>query len=654
MATSTRITRSKGESDGLSLPMRSRSTRRDTTSGRNGGTTLSTSGWEHQQQMPTQTPHPTQSPEAAPAERTATAPMLPPGLHRPLTPCMPLPTSPASSLSSSTPLFQEDGYSSTSKEESEVTFTHGRCNGTSPNQHAERTSTPTPSDYMTQGDPDASPSSSSKTHDINNEFLGTNNFFMPDGSNRRIHQIHDKVFHAGYLENGNNAYLLELPALENMLNTRKFLMDEMSGQFYAVYGNSYQRMSTKPMLQQAWATGELIDELVATRQAFGYTGLAGSTPPLATETQPTASTSQQPDDLLPRQLAPRTVQYQPPTFRLTRPTTRLTRNERIQVHHNYISAVSSLEHKKDLINRLKRSDTCNIPAYEAEMSRHMSLHEDILDRILNILKQDDYYRTLEELPVIDELTAYDDIKLFPELYDTSTVIERVTAEADLIERQLRWPGMYPQHTDFSQPTPNLPKTNPQSTSSNNSRNSCLRVHYTVDREHQPSTSSSGAPSSQTPPQTFTTSHQPQFPTKTQNTSPSPHKQHTPSKTNIDQSSQSSIAGEDQQCVPKSADGTQVKRSKQQPRQPDEHLCFHCNLPGHLKRNCPKIPYCSKCRTKGHTQDRCINRPQKTRHTHPAGKPRDQQKRKDDLPQFSSCHNKCLQCAGDHQTANCTR
>ena len=326
MATSTRVTRSKGESDGLSLPMRSRWTRRDTTSGRNGGTVLSTSGQEHQQQMPTQTPHLTQSPEAAPEERTVTALMLPPGLHRPLTPCMPLPALPASSLRSSAPLFQEDGYSSTSEEESEVTFTHGRSNSTFSNQHAKRTtSTPTPSNYTTQGDPDASPSSSFKHQDVNDEFLGTNNFFVPNGSNRRIHQIHNKVFHAGYLENGNNAYLLELPALENMLNTHKFLMDEMSGQFYAVYGNSYQRMSTKPMLQQAWATGERIDELAATRQAFGYTGLAGSTPPLAMETQPTASTSQQPDDLLPRQPAPKTVQYQPPTFRLTRPMTRLTK-----------------------------------------------------------------------------------------------------------------------------------------------------------------------------------------------------------------------------------------------------------------------------------------------------------------------------------------
>ena len=59
------------------------------------------------------------------------------------------------------------------------------------------------------------------------------------------------------------------------------------------------------------------------------------------------------------------------------------------------------------------------------------------------MKQDDYYRMLEELLVIDGLTAYNDIQLFSELYDTTTIIERVTGEADLIERQLREPGMYP-------------------------------------------------------------------------------------------------------------------------------------------------------------------------------------------------------------------
>ena len=165
---------------------------------------------------------------------------------------MPLPALPTSSSRSSAPLFKEDKYSSTSEEESEadeVTFIHGKSNGTFFNHQAKRpTSTPMTSDYTTQGDPNASPSNLFRLEDISDKFLGTNNFFMPDGSNRRIHQIDNKVFHAGYLENGNNAYLLELPALENMLNTQKFLMDEMSGQFYAVYGNSYQRMSTKPML----------------------------------------------------------------------------------------------------------------------------------------------------------------------------------------------------------------------------------------------------------------------------------------------------------------------------------------------------------------------------------------------------------------------
>ena len=253
MSTSTRITRSKGESDGLSLPTRTRPTRKDTTSGRNEGTALSipgNTGRVQQQQMPTQTPHLTQSSQATSAERTeTTTPMLPPGPHRPLTPRMPLPTSPTSSARSSAPLFKEDKYSSTSEEESEadeVTFIHSRSNGTFSNHQAKRpTSTPMTSDYTTQGDPDASPSNLFRSNVISDEFLGTNNFFMPDGSNRQIHQIDNKVFHAGYLENGNNAYLLELPALENMLNTWKFLMDEMSGQFYAVYGNSYQRMSTR-------------------------------------------------------------------------------------------------------------------------------------------------------------------------------------------------------------------------------------------------------------------------------------------------------------------------------------------------------------------------------------------------------------------------
>ena len=217
-----------------------------------------------------------------------------------------------------------------------------------------------------------------------------------------------------------------------MLHTSQFLMDKTSGQFYAVYGNTYQKMFTKPILKEKWDQGELINQLAATRQAFGYAGLSGSTPHL--QHLPPASDGQ--DDFIRKKPTPKIVQYQPPSFILDRPMAHLTIEERVQVHHNYISAVSNLEHKKDLIIRLKRNDPQNINAYEAEMWQHMALHNDVPGKILIILKQDNYYRTLEELPTIDRLRTYDDIRLFPELYDTITIIERVTSKADLIERQL--------------------------------------------------------------------------------------------------------------------------------------------------------------------------------------------------------------------------
>ena len=121
----------------------------------------------------------TQSPQATSVGRMETsAPMLPPGPHRPLTPHMPLPASPTFSSRSSAPLFKEDKYSSTSEEETEadaeITFIHSRNqpNGWfTNNPMTERpTSTPMMADYTTQGDPDASPSTS-------NLFRSTANFW---------------------------------------------------------------------------------------------------------------------------------------------------------------------------------------------------------------------------------------------------------------------------------------------------------------------------------------------------------------------------------------------------------------------------------------------------------------------------------------------
>ena len=129
-----------------------------------------------------------------------------------------------------------------------------------------------------------------------------------------------------------------------------------------------------------------------------------------------------------------------------------------------------------------------------------------------------------------------------------------------------------------------------------------------------STSTSDTPSTHAPPQPFVHSQpQPRNPTPTHHTSPKPHKpqdiQHSPVKTNVNPPTQPPISDEEQQCIPKLTNGSQVKHSKPQPRQQDECLCFYCNQPVHLKRNCPEIPYCSKCRTRGHSPDRCTSKPQ---------------------------------------------
>ena len=280
--------------------------------------------------------------------------------------------------------------------------------------------------------------------------------------------------------------------------------------------------------------------------------------------------------------------------------------ERIQVHHNYISAISNHEHKKDLINRLKRNDPHNIPTYKAEMAHHMAMHDNVLGRILTILKQDDYYRTLEELPVVDSLRAYNDIQLFPELYDTTIIIERVTGEADLIERQL---------PDMSMKTVTIHDANsPQSVET--SPGSSIFCGQQTPRE---STSTNSTPSQHTPPQSVvppqpsilqspnpsnTPAHA-QYNKTSQPSSPTQLKQQSTVRTDVSPSTQPFIPAAEtqpvsnapQQNIPKSANGEGVKCSKQEVRQRDECICFHCNQPGHLKRNCPELPYCSKCRTR---------------------------------------------------------
>ena len=348
-------------------------------------------------------------------------PTVPSALPRPLTPRVQLPNSQfsGSHLSQlSGPLFTEDQYSISSgsdQESCDAEVDHITHHKTPPKASTvpilPGRPTPDTVDCSTQSDPDqAAP----RNEHIPKEFHGTNNYLVLDGTDHHIHDIQKKTFLSGHLENGNNVYLVELPDLKEMLRTERFLMDEMSGQFYIIYSNSYQRMSTRPRLNAPWEKAEQLDELAETRHAFRF---AGPTPaqqmPQSVRQQPTPQVPTEDiiPGLTPAKIPPRSIPYQPSAFSLDRPTARPMMEQRMQVYHNYISAVLNLEHKKDIINRLKRAEPRNISTYETEMTRHIELHEDVLGRLLTNLKQDDYFRSLEDLPTINGLQAYDDVRL---------------------------------------------------------------------------------------------------------------------------------------------------------------------------------------------------------------------------------------------------
>ena len=462
MSSNTRVTRSKGQLEAVSLPARMRQSRKSTNTSGQPPTSLTHGLDQLQLDTPVQTstllpqsPRPSSqsitgaTAGAQPPSRASSvmntaedrAQSTPPRVYanrmqetpiptvssmlpRSLTPRVQLPNSQfsGSRLSQlSGLLFTEDRYSTSSGDDQEACdaevdhIMHHKTPSeasTIPITPDKPTSTPAAVDYSIRGDPNqAAP----QNEHIPKEFHGTNKYFIPDGSNHHIHDIQKKTFLHGHLENRNNAYLVELPDLKEMLRTERFLMDEMSGQFHAIYGNSYQRMSTRPRLDAPWEKAEILDELAETRCAFGYTGLTGPIPaqqiPQPAHQQPTPQVPTEDiiPGLTPAKTPPQSIPYQPPVFSLDRPTARLMMEQRMQVYHNYISTGFNLEHKKDIINRLKRGEPHNIPTYEAEMTRHITLHEDVLGRLLTNLKQDDYFRSLEDLLTIDGLQAYDDV-----------------------------------------------------------------------------------------------------------------------------------------------------------------------------------------------------------------------------------------------------
>ena len=100
-------------------------------------------------------------------------------------------------------------------------------------------------------------------------------------------------------------------------------------------------------------------------------------------------------------------------------------------------------HKIDLINRLKKSEPHNEAHYQRQLEQQLVQHDDVIHRLTDIMKTDDYFSRKEDLPMVDPLVAYEEVEQFPELFDAKEAVSRISTEVDIIERQMHQPGMYP-------------------------------------------------------------------------------------------------------------------------------------------------------------------------------------------------------------------
>ena len=97
-----------------------------------------------------------------------------------------------------------------------------------------------------------------------NQNLGTlynQDFFVADTTGRKLSQILHKSNYPYPLPNGHSALQLRLPDLLIYLKTDTYLMDVNTGEHYAVYSDRIQKMSVTPKLYSAWGYRQLLQTI---------------------------------------------------------------------------------------------------------------------------------------------------------------------------------------------------------------------------------------------------------------------------------------------------------------------------------------------------------------------------------------------------------
>ena len=489
-------------------------------------------------------------------------------------------------------------------------------------------------------------------HELNT--LYNQDFFVADTTGRRLSQIVDKSNYSSLLPNGNAALQLRLPDLLIYLKTDTYLVDVKTGHHYAVYHNRIEKMSVLLKLYAAWPYRQLLQAIHDDAVRFGVNSPEPDTSKQsAPAMQPSTSIArdvpaeQEPQ---PSPRKPTVVKYEPPSFNLQMPKKMLTRAERDQVLRNHMAAANAAFTKVTVLEDLMRQEPHNAAHYKEVQCIQRNQHIQVAIKLQHMLEADNEFRHTAGLPQLDlpeHLWTVRNMGTAPVREQHSMAI---STEVEVLRQQLKGKGVYPappnythitqqnvhfrpiqpanlsplQHQDrlFFDP---LLSTTTGSTGSQSDgvRDPTQNCHSTSPTVHTPSPC---MPGPAIPPTPYVNQAAVEQHMRTQSPSAPPRNLPTvaaPPK----ESPRTSVAEEplitlatsqqtppqaqkqltrspQQPKKPKSKDGKGVKQSKNINPTDNALVCWRCGEPGHKKRDCRKQPFCGKCRKEGHVPALC--------------------------------------------------
>ena len=694
MSSNSRMTRSKGPAEELSLPpTRMRKDVPTTNEGKEDAPEVQAN--VQSQQRTADTPSPFARPgsragtSTTPASETgmlpaASTPFAWPDSHAGLAPQEP--TSPQSSLSStSNQQMQEDENTSVSWDLVDTDTDAEVANiNLAPTHWAVTNQNCADSINKTQRN------AVGLNHELNT--LYNQDFFVADTTGRRLSQIVDKSNYSSLLPNGNAALQFRLPDLLIYLKTDTYLIDVKTGHHYAVYHNRIEKMSVLPKLYAAWPYRQLLQAIHDDAVRFGVNS---PEPDTSKQSAPAMQPSTSIDRDVPAEQEPQpsprkptVVKYEPPSFNLQMPKKMFTRAERDQVLRNHMAAANAAFTKVAVLEDLMQQEPHNSAHYKEVQRIQGNQHIQVAIKLQHMLEADNKFRHTAGLPQLDLPEHLWTVRNM----DTAPVRDQhsmaISTEVEVLRQQLKGKGVYPappnythikqqnvhfrpiqpanlsplQHQDrlFFDPllSTTTGSTGSQSDGVRDPTQSCQSTSPTVHtpspcmpgpaipptpyvnqaaveqhmRTQSPSVPPRNLPTVVTPPKESPRTSVAEEPLITLATS-----QQTPP-----QAQKQLTRSPQQPKKPKSKDGKGVKQSKNINPTDNAPVCWRCGEPGHKKRDCRKQPFCGKCRKEGHVPALC-----------PLGKgPTPPSQLQQQADQFSIPANRCIHCGGAHVPNSC--